>query len=68
MIYQGDVREQMKGLRGTELAIPFHPLYTPWGPSSGEMIRKMAHRIGCHMLNLFAIAMACFRTSVSYDA
>ena len=34
----------MKGLRGTELAMPFHPLYTPLGPSPGGTDRKMAHR------------------------
>ena len=45
--YQGDVGERMKGLRGTELATPFHPLYTPWGPSPGGTDRKMAHRSLC---------------------
>ena len=40
----GDVRERMKALRGTELATPFHPLYTPWGPSPGGTYRKMARR------------------------
>ena len=35
----------MKGPRGTELAMPFHPLYTPWGPSPGGTDRTMAHRI-----------------------
>ena len=41
--YQGDVRERMKGLRGTELATPFHPLYTLLGPSPWGMDKKMAH-------------------------
>ena len=41
--YQGDVRERMKGLRGTELDTPFHPLYTPWGLSPGGMDQSMAH-------------------------
>ena len=41
--YQGDVRERMKGLRGTELATPFHPLYTPLGLSPGGTDQKMAH-------------------------
>ena len=38
--YQGDVRERMKGLRGTELAMPFYQLYTQWGPSPGGRIEK----------------------------
>ena len=42
--YQGDVRERMKGLRGTELAMPFHLLYTPLGPSTGGTDWKMAHQ------------------------
>ena len=33
----------MKGPRGTELAMPLHLLYTPWGPSPGWTDRKMAH-------------------------
>ena len=35
-----NVRERMKGPRGTELSMTFHPLYTPWGPSPGGMDRK----------------------------
>ena len=41
--YQGDVRERMKGPRGTELSMLFHPLYTPWGLSPGGTDWKMAH-------------------------
>ena len=40
----------MKALRGTELAVPFHLLYTPWGLSPGGMDQKMAHQFRgeCH--------------------
>ena len=41
--YQGDVTERMKGPRGTELATPFHPLYTPWGLSPGGTDQNMEH-------------------------
>ena len=41
--YQGDIRERMNGLRGTELAMPFHLLHTPFGLSPGGMDQKMAH-------------------------
>ena len=34
----------MKGPRGTKLAMPFHPLYTPLGPSPGGMDKKMTHQ------------------------
>ena len=34
----------MKGLRRTELATPFHPLYTPWAPGPGGTDKKMAHQ------------------------
>ena len=30
----------MKGLRGTELATPFHPLYTPWDRVQEGRIEK----------------------------
>ena len=30
----------MEGLRGTELAMPFHPLYTPWRLSPGGTDKK----------------------------
>ena len=33
----------MKGLRGTELAMPFDLLYTSLGQSPGGMDQKMAH-------------------------
>ena len=33
----------MKGPGGTELGMPFHPLYTPWGLSRGGTDQKMAH-------------------------
>ena len=42
--YQGYVRERMKGLRGAELATPFHPLHTPLGQSPGGTDQKMAHQ------------------------
>ena len=38
--YQGHVREGMKGPRGTELAMPFHLLYTPLGLSPGGTDKK----------------------------
>ena len=38
--YQGDVRERMKGLRGTELGTPFHLLYTPLGRVKEGRIEK----------------------------
>ena len=41
--YQGDVRQRMKGLRGTKLAMPFHTLYTSCRPSPAGTDREMAH-------------------------
>ena len=38
------LREKMKGPKGTELAMPFHLLYTPLGPVQKGWIEKMAHR------------------------
>ena len=52
--HQGDVRERMKGPRETELATPFHPLYTPWGQSPGGMDKKMAHQVSTLPTNVWS--------------